>query len=109
MNCFVVRRFAFAVSYFLAFVLLVSAQEKKSPYQLQVRTEQESAIYKKGENVVFQVRLLENEKPLAGKELSYLVQGDGSYEKKGTIVSTDSVAVIEASLNRPGFLKCSVQ
>lgn len=85
------------------------SQENKSPYQIQVRAEQESAIYKKGEPVVFHVRLLENNQPLAGKELSYVVQGDGSFEKKGTVTSTDSVAVIETSLNRPGFLKCTVQ
>ncbi|MDR2439137.1 MAG: acetylxylan esterase [Planctomycetaceae bacterium] len=85
------------------------SQDNKSPYQIRVRAEQESAIYKKGEPVVFHVRLLENDKPLAGKELSYVIQGDGNFEKKGTVTSTDSVAIIETSLNRPGFLKCTVQ
>ncbi|MDR1962354.1 MAG: acetylxylan esterase [Planctomycetaceae bacterium] len=85
------------------------SQENKPAYQIQVRAEQESAIYKKGETVIFHIQLLENKKPLAGKELSYWVQGDGSFEKKGTVTSTDSVAVIETSLNRPGFLKCTVQ
>jgi cephalosporin-C deacetylase-like acetyl esterase len=90
-------------------VSFVLSQENKSPYQIQVRAGQESAIYKKGETVAFQVRLLENNKPLAGKELSYLVQGDGNFEQKGTVLSTDSFAVIETSLNYSGFLKCTVQ
>lgn len=88
---------------------LVFAQDKQaSPYQLTVRAERESAIYKQGETVVFKVGLLENGKPLTGKRLSYTVQGDGKYEKKGRITSAEEPVGIEASLDRPGFLKCTV-
>ncbi|MDR0705851.1 MAG: acetylxylan esterase [Planctomycetaceae bacterium] len=90
-------------------ISFVFSQENKSPYQIQIRAAQESAIYKKGETVVFQVQLLENNKPLAGKELAYLIQGDGNVEQKGTVLTTDSAAIIETSLNRSGFLKCTVQ
>lgn len=90
-------------------ISFVLSQENKPPYQIQVRAAQESAIYKKGETIVFQVQLLENNKPLAGKELSYLIQGDGNFEQKGTVLTTGSVTVIETSLNRSGFLKCTVQ
>jgi cephalosporin-C deacetylase-like acetyl esterase len=88
---------------------VVFSQDNKPSYQIQVRADRESAIYKKGEPVIFRVRLLEDNKPFAGQELTYKIQGDGSFEKGGTITSTDSVAVIETLLNRAGFLKCTVQ
>ncbi len=80
------------------------AQGSPAAHKLTVRAEKATAIYQKGETVSFHVRLLADGKPLAGQSLTYLVQGDGRYEKKGTVTSMDAVAVIEASLDRPGLV-----
>lgn len=84
------------------------AEKPTVSYKIQVRAEKDSAVYDKGEKVSFQVRLLENDKLLAGQELWYVVQGDGRYEKKGSITSAENPVVIEASLDYPGMLKCTV-
>ncbi|MGL4593850.1 MAG: acetylxylan esterase [Thermoguttaceae bacterium] len=107
---FVSSRFRAAFAVLLLFVVssLFAQQQEKSPFTLKVRAERESAIYKKGETVPFRVSLLEDDKPLVGKTLSYVVQGDGHFEKKGTITSTAPFTIIEAALDHPGALKCVV-
>ena len=100
--------FAFAVVMLSDGIFSVFAQENASPITLMVRAERETAIYENGENVTFHVRLLDGEKPLPGKELWYVIQGDGGFEKKGVVVSAETAAAIVTSLNQPGFLKCTV-
>lgn len=104
------RFFAVSSTFFLCVIATAFAQEEnaKPDIKLQVRAERETAIYQKGETVSFQVKLLENDQTLAGKELWFVVRGDGNYEKKGTVTSADPAAVIEASLDYPGFLRCDV-
>ena len=91
------------------FCASVASLALAQPYKLTVRAERPDAVYKKGETVAFQVRLTDADQPLAGKELQFTVQGDGRYEKKGAVTSSETSAVIEASLDRPGFLKCTVE
>ena len=97
--------------FFLSVLLfgLVANLAFAQSYQLVVRAERADAVYNRGETVVFQVRLLDTDKPLAGKELWFTVQGDGRYQKTGTVTSSETFAAIEASLDRPGFLKCTVE
>ena len=99
------RLFCFSLLFLVAVASLALAQ----PYKLTVRAERADAVYKKGETVAFQVRLTDAGKPLADKELQFTVQGDGRYEKKGMVTSSETSSVIEASLDRPGFLKCTVE
>lgn len=106
------------LSLLLLLAVAVSAQETTPPpaappsWRLQVRAEREAAIYKKGETALFHVRLFEKngdaETLLAGKELWYHIQGDGFYEKKGTVTSADPFAVVEVLMEQPGFVKCTV-
>lgn len=83
-------------------------QQKKLEHKISVRAEKDSAIYRKGEAVVFNVRLSENNQPLVGKEIQYIIQGDGGFEQNGSLQSADPVATIRTKLDRPGFLKCTV-
>ncbi len=100
----------FLLSAFLGVAVSFAQDKTETPpeYRLTVRAERSEPIYAKGETVVFRVQLFEKDKPFAGQKIRYVVLGDGNYEKKGTVDSTDSFAVIETSLNRPGFLKCNV-
>lgn len=100
--------FSFVTLSVLVASSFVFAEDATPKISISVRAERETAIYEKEETVSFQVRLTEDGRPLAGKELWYVVQGDGRYEKKGSVTSTDPFAVIEASLSRSGFLKCTV-
>jgi cephalosporin-C deacetylase-like acetyl esterase len=92
----------------LLFLATAYAQEPKPEYRLTVRAERTEPIYDKGEKIEFRVQLFEKDQPLAGQHIQFVILGDGNYEKKGSVVSTDSFASIEVSRDRPGFLKCSV-
>lgn len=86
----------------------IASQDTAPSYKIKVRADKDTAIYEKGEQVSFQVQLLANDKPLAGKNLWYTLQGDGRYESKGTLLSDEGPVLVQTSLEYPGFLKCTV-
>ncbi|MDR0870518.1 MAG: acetylxylan esterase [Planctomycetaceae bacterium] len=84
----------------------VSAQQK-APL-LEVRAEKDDALYKKGETATFRITLTEDGKCVAGQELWYALQGDGNYNEKGSLTTTDTGAAVKATLPHPGFVRCFV-
>ncbi len=99
------RCFYFALLTVLGFHQ-ICAQEPS--YKLTVRAERETAIYEKGEKIIFHVQLTEAGKPLADKNLKYVISADGTHPQSGELKSTDAVAVIETALDKPGFVRCQV-
>ncbi len=111
MSLFRVRMSAAVMLFVFLTVAAATAQQARQPesdYKLSARAEREDAVYQKGEKVLFRIQLTEKGKPLSKQKIQYNITGDGGYLKKGTVESSDSRVELEASLDRPGFLKCDV-
>lgn len=107
-----------------AFIMLsvsADAEELAKPKAyLEVRAMRESAIYQRGEDIVFQVRAFEctvygnnarkvdGGKPVVGLSLKYEIVGDGGLHQTGDIVSADEPIAITTRLDRPGFVLCTI-
>ncbi len=100
----------------IAFALLVStgvwaqAPAAKPPsYVLQIVTDRPQAIYKSGEEVTFNIKLLKDNKPTAGVELSYTLTVDGHKQLgTGKLTSADQPVSVKGKLDEPGFLRVTV-
>ena len=81
----------------------------KPTYALQVVADRPEAIYKSGEEVKFDVRLLKNDQPTAGIELTYTLSLDGYKNlSEGKLASGDQPLIIKGKLTEPGFMLLSV-
>lgn len=89
--------------------ITVAQTVDEKAYSVDVAADRDGAKYQTGETVAFRVRVLQKTKPLADRELTYTVTGDGGYRKTGKIVSAEEAVPIEAKLDRPGMLRCAVQ
>jgi cephalosporin-C deacetylase-like acetyl esterase len=78
--------------------------ENKEGYRLEAGTERPEGLYKKDEKVIFWVRLLKDEKPVAGKKLKYHFIGDGKIFGKGELVTTTGKSKVEVTPKVNGFL-----
>lgn len=65
----------------------------------------DNALYNIKEKIVFKVSLLtENGKQLPGQTIHYVIQGDGTLKRSGSVVSGDTPVEILTALDRPGFV-----
>lgn len=72
-------------------------------------TDKSEAVYQPGEKMTFSVQLLEDGKPVAGKKLKWVRQGDDQKEEKGEAVSSDTQPLtITTALSTPGFVHLMV-
>ncbi len=78
-------------------------------FKLEVLADRDEAIYKKGEKITFKVRLLDQGQPVAGKELTYSIKGDGDLRQNGKLTSAAEPVTIETKLDLPGFVLCRVE
>lgn len=99
----------FLFALFLTAPLFAQATKAPPEYAVKIRTDREDAVYRKGENVHFQVQLLQKGKALADQQLTYTVEGDGGYRRTGTVQSAEKAVPIQAVLDRPGMIRCTVQ
>lgn len=77
---------------------------------LTVKTDHPDAIYRTGEPVKFVVSVTDGGKPVAGREVKYVVTKNGEIPvSSGSIMSGDGPVDVQASLGEPGFLKIAVQ
>ncbi len=72
-------------------------------------TDKETALYQPGETMLFSVRVLEDGKPVAGKNLKWTRTGDDAKTETGTAVSSASGPLaLSTSLDVPGFVRIEV-
>ena len=88
--------------------LAQAAERTAMQYRVQVRAEKEDAIYRTNEKILFNVRVLQNGKPLETAPLKYHVVGDGGDKKEGALEIGSGQAQIECSLPHPGLILCTV-
>src|SRR5262245_18660680 len=93
----------------VATLACAQAPAAKSAYKLEVVADRPEAIYKTGEEATFRVRLLKNDQPAAGIELSYSLSVDGFKTlKEAKLTSAAEPVTITGKLAEPGFLQLRV-
>jgi len=86
-----------------------AAQPAAPAFKFEAAADRPDALYKQGETISFKVRLLDAEgKPVEGKQIKYDVRGAGGLKLSGSVESSSAPAVIQAKLDRPGFILCKV-
>ena len=93
-----------------------SAVQAKVPAKIIAYAERDNALYKRGETIRFKVWMvqpssikymdedLSKVKILEKVKIDYVLEGDGGFLKKGSIVSGKEPVIIEGKLDRPGFM-----
>ncbi|HOX58796.1 MAG TPA: acetylxylan esterase [Verrucomicrobiota bacterium] len=85
------------------------AAQATTNYSLTVSTQRPDAIYRKGEEVVFNIRLAHQEQLVPEAEVQWTLSKDGVPPiTTGTLKLSDGRGVISGKLNEPGFLQCRV-
>lgn len=93
----------------LAMVLAIGSQFSCAQAQtLKVTTDKPDGIYGNGEEVIFSIEALENDRPAAGKKLIYELKADGQPPVRETVSSTEEPLKIKSPLNKPGWTWISV-
>jgi cephalosporin-C deacetylase-like acetyl esterase len=75
---------------------------------VQLATDKQDGIYKAGEEVVFTIQAIENEKPVAGKKIAYTLKTDGQKPVQEAVISTEEPLKLKSPLNKPGWTWVSV-
>ncbi len=71
--------------------------------------DKEVALYQPGEKITFNVQLLEDSKPAAGRKLKWKRTGDDAKIEAGDAVSSEKEPlVISTALDKPGFVRIEV-
>lgn len=72
-------------------------------------TDKAVALYQPGEKMVFNVQLLDDAKPVAGKKLQWRRTGDDAKTETGSAVSSETEPLtIPTALEKPGFVRIEV-
>ncbi len=90
-------------------VLRTSAEQASTNYALTVRTDRAGALYHKGEEVAFKIRLLLDQQPIDDAEVQWTVAKDGVPPiGTGKLRLVQGTGTVPAKLDEPGFLQCRV-
>ncbi len=95
------RRMWSLLSGLFLFALTASAAE----YSIRGTTDKDVAIYKPGEKMVFTLKILDGETPVAGKTLKWTRTGDDGKTEKGEGVADEKGLQITTSIDKPGFVR----
>jgi len=101
---------------FIAVLIAVTAptlhaqsNQTSTTYLLTVSTERPDAIYRKGEAVSFQIKLLLDQKALDGAEVQWTLSKDGvPPTRSGRLKLDHGNGTVTGQLEEPGFLQCQV-
>ena len=74
-------------------------------YKVEVKTDKVDAIYDKGQKITFSAQVLLEGKPVVGKKVNYLLQGDGNLRKSDSFISAETPFKLEESLEFPGWIQ----
>jgi cephalosporin-C deacetylase-like acetyl esterase len=89
--------------------LLAQAKKPSTNYTLTVSTERPTAIYKLGETVTFNVKLLLDQSPAPEAEVQWLLSKDGVPPTNwGKLKLVNGTGAVTGKLAEPGFLQCRV-
>lgn len=97
-NTYLKFTFAFAL---ISMPIWLMAQE----YKVEVKTDKVDAIYDKGQKITFSAQVLLDGKPVVGKKVNYLLQGDGNLKKHDSFISAEAPFTLEESLEFPGWIQ----
>lgn len=88
--------------------LVVASMVGAGELSFKVTTDRPDALYRPGEPMVFSIQLLEDGKPVIGRELRWLRRGDDQQEEKGRLLSQAEPVTVATSLEQPGFVRLTV-
>lgn len=74
-------------------------------YKVEVKTDKVDAIYNKGQKITFSAQVLMDGKPVLGKKVNYLLQGDGNLKKTDSFISAEAPFTLEEALDFPGWIQ----
>ena len=87
----------------------VRAEPAATNYLLTVGTGRSGAIYKRGKQVEFKIKLLLDQQPATDAEVQWTLSKDGVPPiKAGKLKLTDGGGTVAGKLDEPGFLQCRV-
>ena len=95
--------------FILAACLNIALASFAQDYSLSGTLNKQSPIYTPGENMEFTVKLLDGDKPVAGKKLKWTRTGDDGITREGEDVSTAEGLKINTSTDKPGFVRIYVK
>lgn len=75
---------------------------------LQVETDKPEGIYRNGENVVFSIQVLKDDKPAAGEKFIYELLADRQRPVRNTAVSATGPIQVKSVLDKPGWIRIMV-
>lgn len=113
MNYLMPRRLLFGLTIGLvaacATELRAQANKSSTNYTLSVSTERPEAIYKQGETVAFNVKLVSDKQPVPEAEVQWVLSKDGvPPTTSGKLKLVNGVGTVTGKLTEPGFLQCRV-
>jgi len=85
-----------------------ATKDKQAEYKLTVLADNPKAIYMPGDKIVFDVRLTNGTGPVKDQSMVWTIHGDGIPNKSGRISSAAMPVTVETSLDKPGFVLCTV-
>ena len=89
--------------------LLAQTDKPSTNYLFSVATERADAIYKRGETVTFNVKLLLDQQPVNNAEVQWTLSKDGvPPNKSGQLKLANGAGTVTGQLDEPGFLQCRV-
>jgi len=81
-----------------------------SLYKLSVSANRPDALYRKGDSVVFTIRLTDRDQPVSAALVNWKISKDGVPPvKEGTVELKEGEATVAATLDEPGFLQCRAE
>jgi cephalosporin-C deacetylase-like acetyl esterase len=98
-----------SITTILLFPAIVFAQPTRQPVQIMVAPDHTNWQYQPGEKAKFSVRVLQNNVPLNGATVTYAVAEERMKPAvSGTKQLADGSMMLEGSMAKPGFLRCTV-
>jgi cephalosporin-C deacetylase len=89
--------------------LLAQAERPSTNYALIVQTDRADAIYRQGETVTFNVKLLLDQRPVTDAEVRWTISKDGmAPTQTGTLKLVHGEGAVTGKLDEAGFLQCRV-
>ncbi len=85
------------------------AEPSSTNYLLAVTTERADAVYRKGEEVAFNIKLVLDQQPIHDAEVQWTISKDGvPPARTGKLKLSDGAGTVSGKLDEPGFLQCRV-
>jgi len=84
---------------------LLALSLQAGQFSLRGTTDKDVAIYAPGEKMVFTLVVYEDDKPVAGKKITWTRSGDDGKKDKGEGIADESGLQITTSMDQPGFVR----